>query len=203
MGVPINGRRLGAIVVAAALAVACLGEARAATVAAIQTGVPAAGGVLLSGADGCGTGAVTTSVGSFTAGGKKKARIACGAGSSLATNKRTRTLTWDIGGVGEPVTAAYFTISNRKALKKGSFSIEAGGASWTLVERLRKGSSTLFAVIFDEPVKAAQIVFNSKRAFALNEVRVAPIPLPAAGLLLGAGLVTLAAGLGRRRRLAA
>lgn len=80
------------------------------------------------------------------------------------------------------------------------FSITVENAGWTIPEREPNGTLHWLELLLDAPTTEAQLAFHTRLndGWGVRQASVAPIPLPAGGLLLLGGLGLLG-GLRRRR----
>jgi hypothetical protein len=220
----LQGTELSTAVLAAVFSVALGASAQAAT---ITSGAQSSYGfgLDLSGATPCGnSGALSTNVGSFTGAGKAGSGGAvCGdrtteqvkteaskrlfgryspTGESWIDSNDLKHVTWDVD-IKRPFSAVSFALVDAHDQADSHFSIEADGATWTLPERQSNGNLQWISILFDAPVDSAEIVFRTRHndGYGVSDISVAPVPVPAAGLLALTGLMVLGAvRIGRRRR---
>lgn len=110
---------------------------------------------------------------------------------------------WNVSLGGAAFTKLVFTLMDAAEFGAG-FEITTGGTT-TVLSSLGNGATKLVEIIFDTPVTTAEVLFanvdgngnyRTNDGFSLDDIGVSPVPLPAAGWLLLAGL----GGLGAMKR---
>lgn len=203
---------LGALLGAAALA-----PAQAATITAGSDRPGGGVGVDLSGYTPCGVrGDISAGVGTFSGSGPAgSGAAACGdtttvqvkdeaspnpygrfnpQGGSWLESNDLKNVQWNLD-VDTPVRRVTFALTDARDQRRSHFEIAAGGDTWTIDERQENGALQWITILFDEPVDEARIRFSTRHndGFGISDVKVSPVPVPPALLLMASGLALLAA----------
>ena len=126
-------------------------------------------------------------------------------GGSWIDSQDRPTIVWTIAQA-TPFTSVRFALTDAfdqpdEARWGGAsfFSLTAGDATWSIPEREADGTLHWLEVLLDAPTTRAEFTFATRLndGWGVRQARVAPVALPAAGLMLLGGLAML---VGLRRR---
>lgn len=213
-------------VLSALLGAAVLAPAQAATITSSADQPTGGVGTDLSGYKPCGVrGNISAEVGTFSGSGPAgSGSAACGdtttvqvkneaspdpygrfnpEGGSWLDSNDLKNVEWNLD-VDTPVKRVTFALTDARDQRRSHFEIAAGGDTWTIDKRQENSALQWITILFNEPKEEARVHFSTRHndGFGISNVKVSPVPVPPALLLMGSGMALLAAVRRRRSRTA-